>query len=128
MSVHYHTKPPFALLDSGDRQHSGRSTARIAAPHSSVQISWRPVSVCVCTHLLQPEWLLFAGAYFREQGVRYVCVAGAAVQGDRAAPRRSVQRYAHAAYTQVHAARTAVPVSLSSKVAARTHQSCAAHM
>ena len=44
-------------------------------------------------------WLC-AGAYFAGQGVRYLCVAGAAVQGDRAAPRRSVQRYAHAAYSQ----------------------------
>ena len=41
-----------------------------------------------------------AGAFFG-QGVRYLCVAGAAVQGDRTAPRRSVQRYAHSAYSQV---------------------------
>ena len=33
--------------------------------------------------------------------MRYLCVAGAAVQGDRAAPRKSVQRYAHSAYSQV---------------------------
>lgn len=43
-----------------------------------------------------------AGAHFKEQGIQYLCVAGSAVQGDRSAPRRSIQRYAHSSYSQVH--------------------------
>ena len=52
-----------------------------------------------------------AGAYFAGQGVRYLCVAGAAVQGDRGAPRRSVQRYAHSAYSQVRRLPRSEPVN-----------------
>jgi hypothetical protein len=47
-------------------------------------------------------WHVIAGAHFAGAGVRYVCVAGAAVRADRAAPRSTVQRYADAAYSQAH--------------------------
>ena len=58
-------------------------------------------SVCVSSESVSSAGASCAGAYFAEQGVRYLCVAGTAVQGDRTAPRRSVQRYAHSAYSQV---------------------------
>ena len=41
-----------------------------------------------------------AGAYFAGAGVRYICVAGKAVTADRAAERRTLQRYAHSSYSQ----------------------------
>lgn len=41
-----------------------------------------------------------AGAYFAGAGVKYICVAGKAVTADRAAERRTLQRYAHSSYSQ----------------------------
>ena len=48
-------------------------------------------------------WLhkTYPGAYYREHGVKYVCVAGRAVRGRKTAKRSSISRYAHDAYWQV---------------------------
>lgn len=41
------------------------------------------------------------GAYFREAGVGYACIAGCAVRGNGRAKRRELSRYSYSAYTQV---------------------------
>lgn len=48
-------------------------------------------------------WLhnTYPGAYWSEAGVRYVCVAGRAVVGDKDAPKDTLARYAYSSYQQV---------------------------
>lgn len=44
---------------------------------------------------------MWPGAFFADQGVKYVCVAGRAVRGNKEADRRTLSGYSHGSYEQV---------------------------
>ena len=43
-----------------------------------------------------------AGAFFKDQGIQYTCVAGQLVAGNREAANRSLAKYACNSYREVH--------------------------
>ncbi|KAK9816517.1 hypothetical protein WJX72_001415 [[Myrmecia] bisecta] len=92
--------PAYFVQEGPDRQchHAVRTLVTLGTPHSAPPAGKARDMTGGALTWVHSNW---PGACFAEQQVKYVCVAGRTVRGDRAAQRRSLGKYAYGSYTQV---------------------------